>query len=73
MGVSMTPGAMVITRIALSARSLAALSVKARDTALACRVRRLADLAIEGRDTSGHDHQSAIAVDRLIVDHGRGC
>ena len=66
----MTPGAMVITRIALSARSLHG-QRQSSDTTLAGRVRRLADLAIEGRHASG-DHQPAIAVDRVVVDHGQG-
>ena len=66
-GVSITPGAMVITRIAWSARSRAAVSVSDDHAALAGRVRRLPDLPVVRRHAGGHHHQPAVAVDRLVA------
>ena len=42
------------------------------DAALAGRVRRLTDLPVVRRDARRHDHQTAVAVERLVVDHGLG-
>ena len=64
-GVSNTPGAIVLTLISRLAEIASGHQGDAMNRGFACRVGRLADLAVEGRDRSGEYYRPAFAIDRL--------